>query len=107
MNQPKVHYRWLIPIGLISVLIFAVLQQIWLGKNGYADRLKRSERVKVLAEEEDQLIERRQYLRQHIERMKYWDSALESTARETLSMIKDNEEFYQFKKEGAERKKNA
>ncbi len=100
MSKLKSAYGWGIPVVLILLLVVAVVYQIWFGQNGYKDWLARQKKVDELIENEDRLLAQRRALTNRIEKIKYWDEALESAARETLSMVKKGEVFYEFREEG-------
>ena len=82
----------------ISPNIFSIFYQIWWGPNGYVDRMNRQKKVSSLIEKEDNLLSQRRALTSRIEKIKYWDEAIESAARETLSMVKSDEQFFEFKR---------
>ena len=83
-----------IAIGILTVILLALQQQIWFGDSGYFERKALAQRHEEQQERTQMLIQRNAKMTAEILALKNDAEAFESRARSELGMVKEGEVFY-------------
>ena len=83
-----------IAIGILTVILLAMQQQIWFGQSGYFERKALAERQTEQQQRTESLTLRNAKMTAEVVALKSNSAAFEARARSELGMVREGEVFY-------------
>ena len=83
-----------IAIGILTIILLAMQQQIWFGQSGYFERKALAERQTEQQQRTESLTLRNAKMTAEVVALKSNSAAFEARARSELGMVREGEVFY-------------